>query len=488
MRNRTERGTGTDVRLLSLDFDPVYGDAARESFSGDRSVFDFDVVIWDPEESYKSYQPQSAYAKRYFQGFPWLDENTSVRVRADVARRREEFDEFIGSGRVLIIIVRGPQRCYVDTGKRTFSGTGRNRVTTNILEGFDLLDAIPTDQIEFKVAAGDRIEIDGGGPLADLLKKYSARLKYDAIVTGATGTTIARVAGTDKTIGCVLRSDSGGYLVLLPRIALEAQFTSNDSDDDDESDEPDDEYVDEYVDEAPEFQQDLIEAIQNLAGSREISRPAWMDRYTTDEQQTLRLRLTKQQSQVESARARLARLQQKIEAVETKDQLFLGTGRSLELEVRKVLELLGGKVTEPAPGRDDWKVHFPEGDAVVEVKGVGKSAAEKHAAQLEKWVSMAIEAGADMAPKGILVVNTWKDKPLDERTGEDYPDQMMPYAKSRNHCLVTGLQLYVIRSEIESKKTSAKEWRQKLLSTSGRVSGCDNWRAVLRKVELDEEE
>ena len=31
------------MRLLSLDYDPVYDDATRATFSGDLSVFDFDV-------------------------------------------------------------------------------------------------------------------------------------------------------------------------------------------------------------------------------------------------------------------------------------------------------------------------------------------------------------------------------------------------------------------------------------------------------------
>lgn len=147
-----------------------------------------------------------------------------------------------------------------------------------------------------------------------------------------------------------------------------------------------------------------------------------------------------------------------------RDQLFLGTGRALELQVRAVLELLGGTVTEPEPGRDDWKVSFPEGDAVVEVKGVGKSAAEKHAAQLEKWVASAYEQTGAM-PKGILVVNTWRETPLSERTKEAFPAQMLPYSEGRGHCLVTGLQLYLIRADVEAHPEHAENWRKALLET-----------------------
>lgn len=45
------------MRLLSLDFDPVYGDDDdRASFSGDLSVFDYDVVIWDPAATFRMYR------------------------------------------------------------------------------------------------------------------------------------------------------------------------------------------------------------------------------------------------------------------------------------------------------------------------------------------------------------------------------------------------------------------------------------------------
>jgi len=95
--------------------------------------------------------------------------------------------------------------------------------------------------------------------------------------------------------------------------------------------------------------------------------------------------------------------------------LFVGTGRPLELEVKAALEALGATVTEPAPNRDDWLAEFPGVDAVVEVEGVEKSGAEKHAAQLEKWVAGRFEKTGN-APKGILVVNAWRDVPLPKLT------------------------------------------------------------------------
>ncbi|WP_150253122.1 hypothetical protein [Nocardiopsis deserti] len=454
------------MRLLSLDFDPVYDDADRSTFSSDLSVFDYDVVIWDPEASLNSYSLH--VFNGYYRGHPSLDDHDSVQIQADVKRRRAEFVEFLNSGRTLVVITRPPQSCYVDSGNRSFSGTGKSRVTTRLLEPFNLLSAFPFDEAKFSRASGSRIEFDGSGPVVDLLKKYKDKLAYCAFIKNPLGAPVARVAGTDRIVSSILRTEGDGYLILVPAINLRDEPGNGDSDDEG------------WLPEAPQFQADLLAAISQLSGSKSMSRPQWIARYATDEQEHLRLEIVKQQKKIEEARTRLADLQRQKELAEAKDQLFLGSGRALELEVKSVLELLGGAVTEPTPGRDDWKVSFSEGDAVVEVKGIKKSAAEKHAAQLEKWVATALEE-TEKAPKGILAVNTWRERPLDERTEADFPDQMIPYCEGRQHCLVTGLQLFVIRDDVEKNPERAEHWRRELLNTVGRMTGCDDWRSVLRE-------
>jgi len=308
-----------------------------------------------------------------------------------------------------------------------------------------------------------------------LLRKYKNKLLYEATIVNPPGSILAHVAGTNRAVSSIHRSKAGGYLIMLPAIDLRVENV-------DDSDEE----ADEWISEAPEFQKDLLAAIEQLSGSRSISRPSWAEQYATTEQEHLRAEIVKQQSQIESARARLAELQQQREVAEAKDQLFLGSGRALELEVKNVLEVLGGTVTDPLPGRDDWKVSFPEGDAVVEVKGVAKSAAEKHAAQLEKWVAADFEEKGK-APKGILVVNTWRTLPLTERTEEDFPSQMLPYCKSREHCLITGLQLFLILAEVTKDRDRASYWRNLLLETSGPVPGLDDWQSVIQVTKPDDD-
>jgi hypothetical protein len=231
----------------------------------------------------------------------------------------------------------------------------------------------------------------------------------------------------------------------------------------------------------------LLDALSQLDESAVKQRPAWAQRYATKPLRDLNDKVVAQQHKVEKARTRLTKLQGQREELEARDQLYLGTGRALELQVRDVFELLGGKVSEPVPDRDDWRVSFPEGDAVIEVKGVKKSAAEKHAAQLEKWVAGAYEEKGKM-PKGILIVNTWREKSLAERTDEDFPPQMLPYSEGRGHCLLTGLQLFLIRADVEANSKRAAHCRKKLLDGVGILEEPTDWRTVITETESEPEE
>lgn len=464
------------MRLLSLDFDPVYGDdATRASFGSDVSAFDYDAVIWDPGSHLGDY-----HAYQTYMGLPLLTDDSSVRFQADIKRRRAEFLEFLNSGRTLIVIARPELAAYCHTGEVTYSGTGRNAVPKKTVTKLAIQTAIPASGLSFVPARGERIQGLGEGPLQSLIRKYISAFTYRAVITGGPGKPIASVSGTDRVVATLITMQSGGALILLPHIELRDLTKIEDqpergetADDDDESDD--------YIENAPNFQVDLLAGVEALNGIKTLSRPAWSHRFATAGQLKLREEVLESQKAVEEARSKLAIAQQLADQGEAQDQLFLGTGRALELEVRNVLEMLGGEVHEPEPGRDDWRVTFPEGKAVVEVKGVGKSAAEKHAAQLEKWVSASYEETGELH-KGVLIVNTWRDMPLDERTQPDFPEQMIGYSTSRNHTLLTGLQLFVMWQRIENGEVSAEECRKLLFETCGPMQGCEDWEKYLLQV------
>ncbi|PWC05127.1 hypothetical protein [Agromyces badenianii] len=451
-------------RLLSLDYEPLFGDGddLASTFDSDTSCFDFDVVLWDPARSFESYAEYSAT----YHGLPSLSDTQSARIMADVIRRRAEFQEFLSSGRTLIVVSRPPQSCYVATGEVRTSGTGRNASKTRIVDRFDIHAALPITDPKFVRAAGNRIEPVGDGVIQRVFRAHAKHLTYAATMTEPRGTVLARVRGTTQAVSTVVRTTGGGLFLLVP----DTTFKANIDEDGEEA----------WPEEASKFQADLIDALGAISGTADVIRPSWSERFATQQVLELRAEVAKRHAAVDRARGRLAKAKESTDRAEALDQLYLGTGRQLELRVADVMRLLGAVVSEQEPGRADLHVEFDGRPAVLEVKGRTGSAAEKDAAQLEKWVAAALETSGT-APKGILVVNAWRELPLDERTQTDFPAQMIPYSTAREHALVTGLELFCIAQEVLTDPSKRDFWRGKLTATIGRITEVPDWRGILHE-------
>ena len=117
--------------------------------------------------------------------------------------------------------------------------------------------------------------------------------------------------------------------------------------------------------------------------------------------------------------------------------------------------------------KEDFRVaKYEEKDIVIEIKGVRKSAAEKHAAQLEKWASLCFEEQGKL-PKALLIVNAFCNSPISERNEDIFPHQMLKYSKARGHALISTTQLLCLYIEVRSNPECKKERIKELISTIG---------------------
>jgi hypothetical protein len=154
--------------------------------------------------------------------------------------------------------------------------------------------------------------------------------------------------------------------------------------------------------------------------------------------------------------------------------LFTVTGTVLEVQVQQLLEKLGFEILESEPGRVDLIVKYGDQPAVLEIKGVGGSSAEKYAAQLEKWVST-YNVDNEVKPKGILVMNAFKDEELLNRNQDVFPHQMLAFSVQREHCLITTLQLLGLYFEILRSPEKKDELIFSLYNTIGVYKGYEDW-------------
>ena len=178
-------------------------------------------------------------------------------------------------------------------------------------------------------------------------------------------------------------------------------------------------------------------------------------------------------------------MKEKLANTEKYKLLLSGSARALEVQVEAVLKELGFDSNKVEAGRDDLIITYNDKVAVVEIKGVLKSAAEKHAAQLEKWVSEYL-TDKGIKPKGLLIVNAYCDTPLDERSEPAFPSQMISYSVNREHCLLTTIQLLGIYYHVKAHPEEKDKIISELFETRGiyeRFTDYLSWLSIAQEVE-----
>ncbi|WP_411088834.1 hypothetical protein [Streptomyces sp. 061-3] len=463
------------MRALTLD---VFVDAPgvdHSNFKSHDSIFEYDIVFWDAANTLETYALERG--NPYYKGAPRLDSHSSVRIWEDILRRRKEFEEFLNMGRILVIFTAPPQQFYFDTGKRDTSGTGKNRHVTILLDSADLQEkAIPGT---FEISAGQG---RGVSPMhssfRSLWRTHRDRWCYRAVLDTYPGDPIAVVEGTNKCIGSIRQQEQGGMLVFLPDLEG-PDFPDNAVTEDVSGGAPSPEFATEV--EVPEVfdpaSSDLLEWVRSLRPSSGEAAPPWVHRLQFDDEKDASTRLMQLKEQIADLNRQVEDLEVEQNSFTEWKRLIYSQGDPLERQAIEAFKLLGFDAQAGPEGRADIMLRRGEAVAVVEVKGLSKSAAERNAAQLEKWVSGELAEGVPLV-KGILVVNAWRDLPPDLRRDPAFPDQMIDFSTRRNHCLITGLQLLAIARTCMEYPERADSIAEEILQTVGVLPNWDSPQSI----------
>ncbi|OBK90564.1 hypothetical protein [Mycolicibacter sinensis] len=466
-------------------------DAAQASFGSMDSLYDYDLVLWDPHRSLQPYLERGWGAGAY-NGLPLLSERQSPRLRRDLARRTNDFDEFLKLGRTLVVFLPGDLRVYIDSGERTHSGTGRNRQTTNIVKPLNIMEALPTRPAR-AAALGDAME-PAHSSIGPLYRQTSDYWCYASVFDEAEELRpLLRVTGTAK-LAAAQTEHQDGTIILLP-ILLTGTPDEDDQEEDDYEygEEGQSEDVEaggataapaETVADAPSNDQLDSETVDKMVfdwltaftSSEEVVWPDWADEYRFKSEADRAQEIAQRQADIAKLQAEVDMLNSEQETDQRWKLLVVGTGTPFEEAVATALTQLGFDLRPTVPGRTDIRGSRGNTSVVVETKGVRKSAAESHCAQLEKWVAEDLEVGRKS--KGILIINAYLGDPPLERTQLAFPDQMRRYAEMRNHCLASGLQLLNLARTALAEPERTGELADLLVNTTGVIEGWDDPAAV----------
>lgn len=203
-------------RILTIGFELASPDTQYESFQSKTSLLDWDIVLFKPQIGYFEYF-------EYFQGKPSLSDSGSFRLKEACEHWRREIRQAFETGKTIIIFLPSLEEVYVDTGERSYSGTGRNQRTTRHVTEYNNYQAIPVT-LSPVTATGSSMKLlaRNADVLAPYWTEFESVSQYEVILTDPKVPACLVTRSGDKAVGALYRSKSSiGTLLLLPDIDFE---------------------------------------------------------------------------------------------------------------------------------------------------------------------------------------------------------------------------------------------------------------------------
>jgi len=315
----------------------------------------------------------------------------------------------------------------------------------NSSTSLNLLDEMSPFEINFSYEprTGDRVNV------SDALLKLANKVKFSYVATFSE-TSLPILAKADKSGACVgfyMRAEKG-VLTYLPKFIVKHDRSA-------------DGVKPMNIAEEIKF---MIEALANNVSQQEA--PEWIKMIELPGEQKLNLKLAQLTTQLDEINQQIADTNVLLNSMAADKSILYTNGRQLELDVARIFRVMGFRVDQPDANDEDIVLTSEEFLGVVEVKGQKGSAAVKNLAQLEKWVTN-YQIDKDKSPKPIMVINTFMDKPILERTEKSFPDNAVEYGEKRNHCLITTHVLLKIYIDFVNNTLGHEEVLQIINGTSG---------------------
>ncbi|MES2477873.1 MAG: hypothetical protein V4561_02215 [Bacteroidota bacterium] len=310
------------------------------------------------------------------------------------------------------------------------------------LSFFELLGLEVTEEL----AQGKKFEINSSSLFSDFLKIYSKDLEYTIGFSHFNGINISNAKAKNLSVAFYTKD-----FVFLPTFNEEWDF-----------------YDQTFLTQLYE----VCKGIRKDEGTTHL--PEWTNQYLLPGEKNERENLNRINNEISKLLENKQESERRLATFIPLKHLWSGTGNTLENSAKMVFKELGFTLLPSEPNRDDIIMKWQDKIIIVEIKGQTKSAAEKNAAQLEKWVTT-YYLEKEILPKGLLLVNTYRELPLEKRTQSSFPDQMHKFSIDRNHCLLSTLQLNTLllycREHPEQKEVEIN----KLIETTGVYENFQKW-------------
>lgn len=218
---------------------------------------------------------------------------------------------------------------------------------------------------------------------------------------------------------------------------------------------------------------------ENLAMNREGSNamsnmvvPDWCKQYSFSYLDELKKEQATLASELQDIQAKLNTVESKIASVEQlKAALLSGDGDSLKEATGLVLGKLGWTINiNNATPNEVLLLNVDQPEALVRIVRSDAHCDRSEVAQVS-GSAIAFWEKHDIEPKGLLIACTWANVSPTGRNQKDFEDPVTEFAKKKNLCLITSIQMLGIYRDLELGLVTPDIVRRQMLETNGLLTG-----------------
>ena len=447
-------------------------------FNSRTSLLDADFVLFCPTLGRYDYSSED------YQGKPLLTDTSSFQLQGAISHWRKELSDFLNAGKTIFMILSDFEQVYVMTGKKQYSGTGRNRQTTHLvrpLSNYDLLP-FPAEIVESK---GTLMLLQSGESLLrEYWQQFGAESEYYVHIEKSDllrPHVFTRHGG--RIVGGIFRNKSGGALVVLPWVDFYRQefFSGKREDEDGEDTDDDVEEKQTWTPKAIEWGEKYLKTLESLdntirSQSETTPIPQWAqdDKFRTNQETALSVELVQIQTKISDLEKKREKVEEQLANAGSLKRLLFEQGHALENAILEAMRLMGfvAKTYRDSDFEFDVVLECSEGRYIGEVEG-----RDSKPISIDKMRQLEVNIHEDLSrdevsdpAKGILFGNAYRLSPPSDRPAEHFTAKCMKAAERNGTVLIRTCDLFEVAKALVDKPDAefAALCRKAILNTVGK--------------------
>ncbi len=434
------------------------------SITSDQSLLDADIIVFRPTLAPFG----GSYLAETYRGRTLLDQHASFSIEEKIGHWTAQIKSALEATKTVIIFLPQKEEVFRHTGDKTFSGTGRSRVATNIVTLVSNFDFLPIGFEELVPGQGRAMKLASKAEIISAYWQYaSSNSIYEVHFRAKKARPLILTKSGDKVVGALFSGT--GHLVYLPNIEWDRDtFATEDGD-----------RWSEWTETAKKFTCGLRDQILGIdaalrANTEGTPEPAWVkgDAFRLNIEAVIEKEILRCGAEIEEIVTRREERRKCLREHGSLRALLYEKGKPLEAAVRDALKLMGFNAGQFKEGDSEFDAVFDcgEGRFLGEVEGKDTKAinVEKYS-QLERNINEDLSREEVTEPAmGVLFGNAYRLMPPDQR-GEFFTDKVLTAAKRTGCALVRTPDLFTVARYL--KETADENFAEECRTAIGRSAG-----------------